>query len=69
MSGRIENGDGVKFTTKEAFIYLSDKMDEIEERLRSVETKLASSRWIAPVLTALVAASMSALATRAIVGS
>ena len=38
MSGRIENGDGVKFTTKEAFIYLSDKMDEIEERLRSVET-------------------------------
>ena len=64
----IENGNGVKFTTKEAFIHLSDKMDQIEIRLRAVEAKVSSVRLVAPVLTAVVAAGTSALATRAIVG-
>ena len=48
--------NGVRYTTKEVVERIEDKLDHLEHRLRSVELKVAASRWLVPIVTGLLVA-------------
>ena len=56
--------NGATWTTKELIERVNRAMDELEDHLRAVELKVAASRWVVPIVTAvLVALAVAGLTT------